>query len=92
MKKSRLGKFKPEVSILGLGGFHQLEIKQELINSIVQTYVEAGGNYIETAVGYGNGASEKKIGTAVSGLRRDSFVPASKTSARDYHGFHSDRA
>ena len=51
-----------QVSRLGLGGFHQVEISSEIVEQVVSAFLDVGGNYIETARGYGDGASEEKIG------------------------------
>ena len=77
------------VSVLGLGGFHQVEAEQATIDQVVSRYLGAGGNYIETAKGYGGGASETKLGRALRG-RRDGVVLASKTGARDAEGAWRD--
>jgi len=50
---------------------------------IVDAYAAAGGNVIDTAIGYGDGASEQIIGELLQG-RRDAFVLATKyTVSRD---------
>jgi hypothetical protein len=77
------------VSRLGLGGFHQLEISSEIVEEVVSAFLEVGGNYIETARGYGRGASESKLGRALEG-RRDQVVLASKSGARDGDGIRRD--
>ena len=51
-----LGNTGLEVSVLGLGGFHQVEIGQAYVEQLVARFLEAGGNYIETARSYGGGA------------------------------------
>jgi len=56
---NRLGKTGVEISELGLGGFHLLEIDLDLVRKIVEGYIENGGNYSETAHSYGEGESEK---------------------------------
>lgn len=78
-----LGSTGLDVSILGLGGFHQVEIPQELVDEVVGRYLAAGGNYIETARGYGQGASEIKLGRALKG-RRDGVTLATKVGAKSY--------
>ncbi len=78
-----------EISRLGLGGFHQLEVSSEVVQQTVDTFLEAGGNYIETARGYGNGASEQKIAKAIRG-RREALVLASKSHQRTAAGLKSD--
>ncbi len=82
MRKRTLGKTGIEVSILGLGGFHMLEISKALVSELVDIYLSYGGNYIETAAEYGDGESERKLSYALKG-RRDKVVLASKCHARD---------
>jgi predicted aldo/keto reductase-like oxidoreductase len=74
-----------QVSVLGLGGFHQVEIGQALVTQLVDRYLEAGGNYVETARSYGGGVSEIKLGRALQG-RRDQVLLVSKTGQRDAEG------
>ncbi len=85
MKKRTLGETGIEVSMLGLGGFHMLEIPKKLVSKLVDVYIAHGGNYIETAAEYGDGESEKKLSYAI-GNRRNDIVLASKCHARDIEG------
>jgi len=81
MEKRLLGKTGLELSIIGFGGFHLVEVPQKEASFLLNTYLDGGGNYIETAAGYGNGISEKKIGQAVSS-RRSEFFLTTKTTER----------
>jgi uncharacterized protein len=81
MKKRAFGNTGLETSILGFGGFHLLEIPVEEAEYLLNSYLDAGGNYIETAASYGNGESERKIGKCVS-HRRDEYILATKTGER----------
>lgn len=80
LPKITLGNTGKRISRLALGGFHQVEISSEIVAEVIDTYIEAGGNYIETARGYGAGAAEVKIGRALEG-RRDEVVLCSKSGA-----------
>ena len=80
-----LGRTGLSVSVLGLGGFHQVEIGQELVSRLVSLFLEAGGNYVETARSYGRGAAERKLGRALQG-RREQVVLVTKTGQRDAEG------
>ena len=82
MQRRTLGRTGLEVSILGLGGFHLLEISTADAQTILNHYLDAGGNYVETAPEYGHGESERKIGPVMAG-RRDECVLATKCHARD---------
>jgi predicted aldo/keto reductase-like oxidoreductase len=74
MIKRTLGSTKEEVSLLGAGGFHLLEISDNEAEQILNTYLDAGGNYIETAAAYGEGESERKIGLVLKNRREDCFL------------------
>jgi len=71
--------------MLGLGGYHFLEISQQEVIEIVQRYLDMGGNYVETAYAYGSGDSERKVGEALK-RRRDEVFLATKVAARDKEG------
>jgi uncharacterized protein len=81
-----LGKTGIEVSVLGFGGFHLVEITSDEAARLLGAYLDQGGSYIETAAGYGNGISETKIGRAVSHRRRE-FTLATKSTERTRAGF-----
>ncbi len=85
MEKRILGRTGLEVSLLGYGGFHLIEIPADEASKLLNIYLENGGNYIETAASYGDGESEKKIGPLIA-EHRDEIVLASKTGIRDAEG------
>ena len=82
LKRRILGQTGLEVSILGLGGFHLCEISAAKTGSILNRYLDAGGNYVETAPEYGDGDSERKVGLVMA-TRRDECVLATKCHLRD---------
>lgn len=82
MEYRRFGKTGLKTSLLGFGGFHLLEIPLKEAEKLLNGYLDAGGNYIETALSYGAGESERKIGRAVI-HRRDDFILVSKIGLRD---------
>jgi predicted aldo/keto reductase-like oxidoreductase len=82
MQKRVLGRTGLEVSILGMGGFHLLEISHADAQAILNRYLDAGGNYVETASQYGDGESEQKVGMVMA-RRRAECVLATKCHARD---------
>lgn len=86
MEKRKFGKTGLETSILGFGGFHLLEIPFKEAEVLLNAYLDAGGNYIETAASYGDGESELKIGKAVSN-RRSEYILTTKTAEREKEGF-----
>ena len=73
MEKRILGKTGLEVTCLGFGGFHLLEIPKNEAVKLVNEYLDRGGNYIETAESYGNGESERKIGLVLEKRRSEWF-------------------
>ena len=81
MIKRTFGNTGLSTSILGFGGFHLLEIPVSEADYLLNRYLDAGGNYIETAASYGNGESERKIGQCVS-ARRSEYILATKTGDR----------
>ncbi|AGB41673.1 putative oxidoreductase of aldo/keto reductase family [Halobacteroides halobius DSM 5150] len=89
MEHRTLGRTGLEVSILGFGGFHLLEIPTQEATKLLNRYLDQGGNYIETAADYGDGESERKIGEVIA-KRREEVILASKTSSRDKQGARVD--
>ncbi len=85
MEYRNFGKTGLQTSLLGFGGFHLLEIPLREADYLLNQYLDAGGNYIETAASYGDGESERKIGRAV-GSRRDDYILVTKTGERDRAG------
>ena len=53
------------------------EIDEEASRAILDRYLDAGGNFVDTADVYGGGASEEILGRAL-GARRDGIVLATK--------------
>lgn len=85
MEKRAFGKTGLKTSLLGFGGFHLLEIPASEAEYLLDTYLDAGGNYVETAASYGSGESELKVGRVMSRRRKDCIL-ATKTGARDKSG------
>jgi predicted aldo/keto reductase-like oxidoreductase len=86
MERRKFGKTGLEVSSLGFGGFHLIEIPFREADTLLNAYLDAGGNYIETAASYGDGESEMKIGKAVS-HRRNEYILTTKSGERRKEGF-----
>jgi uncharacterized protein len=82
MERRTLGRSGQGVSILGMGGFHLLEISAGEAEDLLNRYLDAGGNYVETAPEYGDGESERKIGPVMA-TRRDECTLATKCHARE---------
>jgi uncharacterized protein len=86
MESRDFGKTGIQTSLLGFGGFHLCEIPYDKSEILLNSYLDKGGNYIETAPSYGKGESELKIGKAV-GHRRSEYTLVTKGHDRDYEGF-----
>ena len=84
MQRRTLGRTGLELSLIGFGGFHLIEVPRGEAARLLNAYLDAGGNYIETAAGYGDGISERKIGEAVSqaGAASSTWPPRSVERTR----------
>ena len=87
MKYTTLGKTGLNVSVVGLGGIPIQRTDVEGTRKVIDACVECGVNYIDTARGYT--VSEEYLGEVLEG-RRDKFILATKTMARDYEGMKAD--
>jgi aryl-alcohol dehydrogenase-like predicted oxidoreductase len=88
MKYKLLGRSGLKVSELCLGtmGFgteNGWGATKDISFAIMDTFAEAGGNFVDTANLYKNGTSEKIIGEYVTHHDRDYFVLATKYSLKD---------
>ena len=82
-----LGKTGLKISRLGFGGIPIQKIDAEGTKKLMQSLVEHGINYIDTARGYT--VSEEYLGYALEGIR-DKFVLATKSMARTKEGMTAD--
>ncbi len=74
MERRKLGRTGEELFPIGVGGFHLLEISDSDALHIMNTFLDEGGNYIETAAQYGEGESERKVGLLMGTRRSDCFL------------------
>jgi len=84
--KRTLGKTGLSVTQIGLGGESALSNSDTYDDAIaiIRTARELGINYLDTAPGYA--PSEKRLGDALVGEDRRTYVLASKTEDRTYNG------
>jgi aryl-alcohol dehydrogenase-like predicted oxidoreductase len=84
MKLNQLGSSELTVTALGLGGntFGPPRIDEATTCRVIHAALDAGVNFIDTAIGYGGGQSEIFIGNALRG-RRDQAVVATKFNFRN---------
>ena len=82
MKYRYLGRSGLLVSRLCLGtmtfGNKEWGCEQEGSSAIVRKFIDAGGNFIDTANSYSNGESEIILGNALKDFVRDDLVIATK--------------
>jgi aryl-alcohol dehydrogenase-like predicted oxidoreductase len=84
MEYRRLGTSELKVSVVGLGGntFGPPRATQEQSTKIIMKAKELGINLIDTAIGYGEGESERFIGNAIKEDRKH-FIVATKFTLRN---------
>ena len=87
MQYVTLGKTGLCVSRIGFGGIPIQRIEKEEAPALIDALIENGINYIDTARGYT--VSEEWIGAAIDG-KRDKFILATKSMARDKEGMARD--
>ncbi len=87
MKYNTLGKTNLKVSAISFGGIPIQRDTIENAKEVVDKLEEYGMNYIDTARGYT--VSEEYIGAALKG-RREKFIIATKSTARDYESMKKD--
>jgi aryl-alcohol dehydrogenase-like predicted oxidoreductase len=75
MPRRTLGRTGVSVSILAMGcGSRFLQFAAEQASSVIEKAVGLGINYLDTAVDYGKGESETRVGRFLAARRRDVFV------------------
>ncbi len=83
LHKRRLGAHGPEVAALGLGcmGMSEFYSPGQMNDAesvrVIHHYLDAGGNFLDTADMYGSGRNEELVGRAIAG-RRHAVVLATK--------------
>jgi aryl-alcohol dehydrogenase-like predicted oxidoreductase len=80
VKYRRLGKSGPEVSVISLGSWLTFSggIEKRLATACIRKALDLGITLFDTANVYGRGAAETVLGDALTGIRRESFVLATK--------------
>ncbi len=84
MKYIRLGRTELQVSATSFGALPIQRISFEESAALVRRALDGGVNFFDTANYYTD--SEEKLGAALAGVPRDSYILASKSGARDYEG------
>ncbi len=78
----QIGRTETQVTRLGLGagviGGLFAEVTEDVAVATVRHALASGLNYLDTAPLYGHGKSEARLGLALEGVARDSFVLSTK--------------
>src|ERR1700687_4958141 len=92
MKQRQLGKQGLRVSAIGLGCMGMSEFYtaggQSDAESIrvIHHFLDAGGNFLDTADMYGSGRNEELVGKAIAGRRKDAVVATKFGNVRGPNG------
>ncbi|MFW5798677.1 MAG: aldo/keto reductase [Planctomycetota bacterium] len=85
-----LGNTGLEVTLLGVGGYHQCKAHDpELSRRIIRTAIDEGVNFLDNAWCYNQGLSERVMGQALEDGYRDKVVLMTKNHGRDVPSFES---
>jgi len=79
----KLGSTGEEVTMLGLGGYHVGWTTENDAREVIETAIEGGIRFFDTAHGYVNGISEERYGKFLIPKYRDQIFLMSKTMAPD---------
>jgi aryl-alcohol dehydrogenase-like predicted oxidoreductase len=90
MRTQRLGTHGPELSVIGFGAMEVGETEDwddqpsdDVLLDVIRSAPDVGINWIDTAEIYGAGNSERLVGMALSGGRRDDVFIATKVAPDD---------
>lgn len=88
METRKLGRYGPEVSVIGFGawaaggrGWGQVDDRETM--AAIRRSIDLGATFIDTAEVYGGGHSEEIVGRAVQNFSRDDYFLATKVSGSD---------
>ena len=87
LPRRTLGKTGAKISILGFGGGSRFLMyeEEEKALQILNEAIDSGINYLDTAMSYGDGESERRYGKVLK-ERRDEVWVTTKVPDRDYDG------
>lgn len=87
LQYKQFGKTGLSVGVLGIGGIPIQRVTVDVAGQVIDAALKAGVNFLDSARGYTD--SEEKFGHALKG-KRDDFVIATKSMARDAAGMRAD--
>ncbi|WP_321288074.1 aldo/keto reductase [uncultured Sunxiuqinia sp.] len=79
----RLGKTNKYVTMLGVGGYHIGWTSERNAQAVIETAIEGGVRFFDTAEQYGPAVSEKRYGKYLTPKYRDNIFLMTKTQARN---------
>ena len=79
----RFGRTGEAVTMLGVGGWHIGDMEEAEAQKTIETALEGGVRFFDTAEGYQNGGSESRLGKLLVPKYRDDVFLMTKTRARD---------
>lgn len=81
LPKRRLGKTDEYITMLGLGGAHIAWANEAEAQKVIETALEGGIRFFDTAEGYGDGLSESRYGKYLTPKYREDVFLMTKTGA-----------
>ncbi|HKK81808.1 MAG TPA: aldo/keto reductase, partial [Prolixibacteraceae bacterium] len=79
----KLGTTGEKVTMLGVGGYHVGWTSEKDAQEVIETAINGGIRFFDTAHNYGNGASEERYGKYLIPKYRDSIFLMTKSQAHD---------
>jgi len=79
----KLGKTKEHVTMLGLGGYHVGWTTEKDAQEVIESALEGGIRFFDTAESYNKGISEKRYGKYLIPKFRDQVFVMTKSTAKD---------
>ena len=90
LPQRKLGRTGEWITALGVGGSHILQVPPERSEAIIESAIERGVRFFDTAVQYGNGRSEERYGRLLTPKYRDVIYLMTKTESTDAAGARRD--
>ena len=90
LPQRKLGRTGEWITALGVGGSHALMVSEKEAERIIDTAIEEGARFFDTAVQYGNGNAEARYGRLLTPKYRDVIYLMTKTESTDAAGARRD--
>ncbi|MBD3377659.1 aldo/keto reductase [candidate division KSB1 bacterium] len=83
LPQRQLGRTNIPVTMLGVGGFHVGWTTEKDAQAVIETALEGGVRFFDTAESYARGVSEERYGKYITPKYRDQVFIMTKSTARD---------